>query len=84
VVPRCNGGEDYAFDNLVWSCKGCNGTKGREAGFTLKKERLYWHLRLVAPGHIFGSELVAEIEAQRLDRQVAAGLTGVVEFKQSR
>jgi hypothetical protein len=67
---------------LVWSCKRCNGIKGREAGFTLKKERLYWHGRLVAPGHLFGPELLAKIEAQRLERQVAAGLTGVVEYKQ--
>lgn len=84
VVPRCNDGPDDAFDNLVWSCKECNAVKGREAGFTLKQERLYWHGHLVAPGSIFGAELLKEIEAQRLERQLAQGLGHLVSYKENR
>lgn len=82
VVARCNNGPDDAFDNLVWSCKDCNGAKGREEGFTLKKERLYWHGRLVAPGSIFGVELMKEVEAQRRERQLAQGLQPILDYKQ--
>jgi hypothetical protein len=50
----------------------------------MKRERLYWHGRLVAPGSIFGDELLQEVEAQRLERQVTQGMAAVVEYKQRR
>lgn len=84
VIPRCNNGDDSAFDNLVWSCRRCNSVKGRESGFTIQNERLYWHHRLVAPGQLFGVALLREIEAQREERQLAQGLTNLVQFKRQK
>jgi hypothetical protein len=63
------------------SCKRCNAAKGREAGFTMRRSRLYWHGRLVAPKSIFGAELMREVEAQRRARQLAQGLGFLVDFK---
>lgn len=81
VVARCNEGADDAFDNMVWCCKRCNDTKGREAGFTMKNGRLYWHGRLVEAGEVFGEVLLAEVRAQREARQVDQGLHAIVNFK---
>ncbi len=84
VVPRCNKGDDSAFDNLVWSCSRCNSVKGSESGFTMQGERLYWHGRLVAPGQLFGGSLLREIEVQREERQLAQGLNELVRYKRER
>lgn len=84
VVPRCNKGEDSAFDNLVWSCRRCNSLKGSESGFTMQNERLYWRGRLVAPGQLFGLPLLREVEAQREERQLAQGLEHLVRYKRER
>jgi len=84
VEPRSNKKDSDAFDNLVWSCHRCNTRKGRERGFTMKKNRLTWHGRLVSPEGIFGETLMLEVEAQRLARQVADGLTGMVRYKTER
>ena len=78
VVARCNGGEESAFDNLVWSCKVCNSMKGSEEGFTMRQEQLLWHGKLVAPRGIFGGTLRAEILAQRHARQRLQGLDFLV------
>jgi hypothetical protein len=49
----------------------------------MNHEHLYWHGRLVAPGHLFGEPLLQEIEAQRRTRQVAQGLNHIIEFKEN-
>lgn len=78
VIARCNGGEESAFDNLVWSCKICNSTKGSEQGFTMRQEQLLWHGKLVSPLSIFGSTLRVAILAQRHARQRLQGLDFLV------
>lgn len=84
VVPRSSKGSEVAFDNLVWACRPCNDAKGREVGFTLRKGRLYWKERLVAPGGLFGEALMQEVEAQRTERQLAQGLDFLVNYKKQR
>ena len=84
VVPRGNSGTDDVFDNMVWCCATCNNVKGMEAGFSMRSGRLYWYNRLVEAGHVFGETLLKEIRAQREERQLASGLTAVVEYKRGK
>lgn len=81
VNPKANGGSNDAMYNLVVACGECNQTKGREVGFELLKGRLYWHGRIVAPGHLFGEPLMDEIRAQRLARQKQQGLA-IAKYKE--
>ena len=83
VNPRARGGQDNVFTNLVLACSLCNTRKGREQGFELEDNRLTWHGQLVAPDALFGAELMALVEAQRLDRQRKQGLTHLVEHKEA-
>ncbi len=62
VVPRCNGGTDDAFSNLVWSCHRCNSAKGGRLGFTMKQERLYWHNQPIGPHELWGAELLSLLQ----------------------
>ena len=83
VNPLATGGQDDVFTNLVLACSLCNTRKGRETGFELKDNRLTWYGQLVAPDALFGEELMALVEAQRLNRQRMQGLTHIVEHKEA-
>lgn len=81
VVARCNNGDINSLYNVVLSCHDCNAIKGREGGFTLSKKReLKWRGQLVAPGHLFGEPLMAQVKEQRLRRQKRQGLTHMVAY----
>ncbi len=82
VNPRCNNGIDDPVSNLVTACNDCNGVKGSEKGFQLKKERLYFNGKLIERKGLFGANLKEAIRQQRLERQIAQGRTDIVEFKE--